>query len=130
MIIVHPISDGEAEYLPNPDYDNIIDGRSNGTISQLEYNLWRLYSYIKDEQNYFQSNSPTMFGNPEYSRLSGLVVGFCSALEFNYNEDSEKIVIKNNSGKRTLMIVYKPKRSDRYKEDVKDINNTWKDLLS
>lgn len=38
-----------------------------------------LYDAISKRENYYQINSPTMFGNPEYRYLCGLVNGILQA---------------------------------------------------
>lgn len=72
-----------------------------------------LYSAIAARENYFQVNTPTAFGNPDYSFLSGKVAGILCALEFEEKEEDGKIAICGKNG-RIILSVDKLQRPDSY----------------
>lgn len=117
-----------VEYLDvMPDIVADIIEKAEGNNTR-DVKLALLYIRIADEQNYFQSNDPTAFGNPEYSRLQGIVCGFCAGAGFLYCEEGDKIFIKTEKGS-LLMTVEKPKKTDRHYKKLKEIDDTLSQIF-
>lgn len=104
---------GDIEILPdlvdtplwkaiNPDYC------SNPT--KRDRQIAGLYRAIADRENYFQENTPTAFGNPEYNFKDGLANGYLRALELEETIEGGQIVIHKN-GRKILVI-------DKIKEQI------------
>lgn len=70
------------------------------------------YSALARRENYFQENTPTAFGNPEYSLLEGIVQGFLQGSEMTMDEDNEHFIVKR--GKQTVLIVDKIVRNPAF----------------
>ena len=79
-----------------------------------------LYDALQKRENYFQENSPTAFGNPEFSFLDGVVNGYLRALEFEETVENGRIIIGKYGGRATL-IVDKIKKPKGYYQDFKDV---------
>lgn len=85
-----------------------------------------LYRAIADRENYFQENTPTAFGNPEYNLRMGIVRGYMQALELEEAVENEQIVIRKNG--RKILVVDKIKRSIAYYRDMAEIRALRKDF--
>lgn len=119
-----------CELLPDVVDTSLWDALNPDKISQskkTDRQVARLYSAIRSRENYFQENTPTAFGNPEYSRCCGMVSGFLQALEFTETEEDGKIIIHNSKNK-IVLIIDKLKLPQSYFECQKDINKTLREL--
>jgi len=106
----------ETEYLPDlvdteiwKDYDTFDCKQSVSVIAEL-------YKALEKRENYFQQNSPTAFGNPDYRYLCGVVHGIL--LGAGMEEECSGDIIRFRKGKRTVLIVDKIKRSDDYRKSM------------
>lgn len=127
VIKIGKIVDDGIEYLPDitetvlfPAWAGDGAGKYPDTIRKLA----KLYFWLCQRENFYQIYSPTAFGNPEYTRLRGAVLGFLDACGWDEITMDGVIYIKKHSSGRTLLIVEKPNRPDSYKEDLKDIRKT------
>ena len=124
--IVHKIVYGETEFLPDivdtpiwDDYDEIDAPKSVRIIAAL-------YKAIADRENYYQENSPTAFGNPDYSRICGIVIGILQATEIEEQRKDDKLIFYK--GKRKVLVVDKLKLPRHYYEARRDIAKTRRAL--
>lgn len=85
-----------------------------------------LYDAISKRENYFQFNTPTAFGNPEYVKHCGIVAGMLLASGMTETTENNCITIKK--GNRKVLVVDKIKRSRGYHDAVKENNKTLKEL--
>lgn len=129
MWIIKKIMCGDIEILPDlvdtplwkaicPEYC------SNST--KRDRQIAGLYRAIADRENYFQENTPTAFGNPEYNLYMGTVRGYIQALELEETVENEQIVIRKNG--RKMLVIDKIKRSDAYYQDMAEIRKLRKDF--
>lgn len=116
----------ELELLPDivdtsiwKDYDEANCGKNVRVIAAL-------YNAIKQRENYYQLNSPTAFGDPQYRYYCGLVDGILQGSEMEEISNNNFIVIKRNNKK--ILVIDKIKRSQEYYDSVKEINDTLREL--
>lgn len=86
-----------------------------------------VYTAVHKMYNYYQINTPTAFGNPEYDYLRGYLVGLLCGLQYDIEEKDDKVIITNKHNKK-LLIVEIPIKKNRYFEEIKDINKTLRNL--
>lgn len=86
-----------------------------------------VYTAIQRLYNYYQTNTPTAFGNPEYSYLRGYLVGLLSGIHYNMEECDGKVTVTDKHGKK-ILIVEVPVKTKNYADSIKDINNTLRNL--
>lgn len=99
---------------------------NNAKISKRIQLLAALYKAIEQRENYYQLNSPTAFGDPQYRYYCGVVVGFLQGMELEEIVENEKIVIKGNN--RKIMVIDKVNRPKSYHNFLKEINDTLNEL--
>lgn len=85
-----------------------------------------LYKLLALRENYFQDNTPTAFGNPEYNSHCGAVSGFLQGSEMTMEEGKEQYVIKR--GKKTVLVVDRIKRNPAYFEAERENKEVLRDL--
>lgn len=85
-----------------------------------------LYRAIADRENYFQENTPTAFGNPEYSFKDGVADGYLRAMELEETVENEQIVIRKNG--RKILVIDKIKKPSAYYKDLAEIRALRKDF--
>ena len=86
-----------------------------------------VYTAIQRLYNYYQTNTPTAFGNPEYAYLRGYLVGLLSGIHYNIEESYGKVTVTDKHGKK-ILIVEIPVKTENYMDSVKDINSTLRNL--
>lgn len=111
------IEDG-IEFLPCQCEELTHDFESNVDNTRLKI-LFLLYDYICKRENYFQFNTPTAYGNPEFDRISGIVTGILIGSNFIEEIENGKIVIK--SGNRKIIVIEKPEKTRYYHESLREI---------
>lgn len=129
MYRIEKVMSGDTELLPDivdtPIW-NEHDIFNNSKISKRIQLLAALYKAIEQRENYYQLNSPTAFGNPQYRYYCGVVVGFLQGMELEEIVENEKIVIKGNN--RKIMVIDKVNRPKSYHDSLKEINDTLNEL--
>ena len=105
------------EYLPDITDTQLFINDLIGLTKRQEQ-MAKLYMAIVERENYWYSNKPTAFGNPDYSLYCGVVNGMIGGLDWDYSEENDWIIIK--VGKRTIMKIQKPKRSKAYWDARRD----------
>ena len=85
--------------------------------------LGRLYEAIQKRENYYQFNTPTAYGDPEYRELMGTMRGIAFGLGCEIIEDSRYITVLK--GNRKLMIIQRPQKTKAYHDAVKDVKETF-----
>lgn len=85
--------------------------------------IYLLWNKLVDYALYWELNSPTVNGNPDYERLISFIQGFLTAKNWDMKEEPAKITIKN---KRNQILIEMTKRPipQSYYDKIKDINNT------
>lgn len=126
MYKVEKIMSGDTELLPDivdtpiwKDYDEANCSKNVRVIAAL-------YKAIEQRENYYQLNSPTAFGDPQYRYYFGLVVGILQGSEMEEVSIDNLIVIKRNN--KRILVIDKIKRSQEYYDSVKEINDTLHEL--
>ena len=120
---------GDIEILPDlvdtPLWEKIcIEYCSNPT--KRDRQIAGLYRAIADRENYFQENTPTAFGNPEYNLYMGIVRGYMQALELEETIENGQIVIRENGKK--ILIIDKVKKPIGYHQARAEIRELRKDF--
>ena len=85
-----------------------------------------LYEALSERENYFQENTPTAFGNPEYNLYVGMVRGYMQALELDETTEGERIIIRKNG--KAILIVDKVKKPSGYYQSVLENRKLRKDF--
>ena len=110
--------------------EQIIDDVDSGYKDCLidKNGIYLLWNKLIDYALYWELNSPTVNGNPEYERLSSFIQGYLVAKNWDMEEQSTKIIIKN---KRNQILIEMNKRPipQSYYDTIKDINNNINSLL-
>ena len=112
------VDDCGNEYLPDFTETELWVGVDEFNLTKRQEQLIMLYIAITKVENYWYSNKPTAFGNPDYSMNVGMVNGMIAGLGWNYNEENGWIIVK--SGSRTLLKIQKPKKSKGYWDARRD----------
>lgn len=122
------ISEG-LELLPNivdtPIWKDF-DGFNNDKCTKTIRLIGTLYNAIEQRENYYQLNTPTAFGDPQYTLRCGVVIGILQGAELEEVVENEKIVIKRNN--RKILIVDKVKRPQAYCDTVRENSETLRAL--
>ena len=129
MYKVNKIMSGDTELLPDivdttiwEDYDAF----SNVKCSKTVRIVGALYKAVEQRENYYQLNSPTAFGDPQYRYYCGLVVGILQGAELEEIAEDDKLIFKK--GNRNILIVDKIKRTKNYYDAARDINRTLREI--
>ena len=85
------------------------------------------YMALSKRENYYQDNSPTAFGDPEYKYLCGIFIGICQAYSLTEYREDDKILIKK-SDESVFMIVDKIERTSYYHACVRDNSHIRRQL--
>ena len=123
MRIKKIVVDG-TEYLPHIADTPLLNKWENGTA--LEKKKAVLYNAVVDRENYYQDHSVTAFGNTEYARYEGIVLGICQVLELDESATAGTIVFRKNG--RLFLEVDKIQRPQRYYNDRREINELLNSL--
>lgn len=83
-----------------------------------------LYNKLTEYAMYWQYNTPTSFGNPDFKELRGWVFGFLSAKKWQIKEYGNKIIVRNNSGKKIIEMETLPLPKSYY-EAKKEVKEVW-----
>lgn len=120
--IVNKFIDNNIEFLPDlietpiwKDFDELDAPRSVRLIAAL-------YRAVAARENYYQENTPTAFGDPEYKMAYGIAQGIMIAGEIEERARDEKLFFYK--GKKLVLVVDKPKRTRYYYEALSDIAQT------
>lgn len=131
MWIVKKVVDDGIEYLPDiveTDFFELWEQSQYNGKNSKELNLVAgIYKALSERENYYQDNTPTAFGNPEYSLLVGTVNGFIQGAELEMDEDEEHFIVRK--GKRKILVVDKIKRNPGYFEAKREAAKALRDVL-
>lgn len=81
--------------------------------------IYCLYLALSKRENYYQFNTSTAFGDPEYARYTGIVCGILQATGWEESKTKDSIIVKNGSEK--ILVMDRIKKSESYKEEQKEI---------
>lgn len=114
MYKVHKIINESVEYLPfwedtelRNDYNEFCPNKRMKLITDL-------YSAVMNRENYYQYNTPTMYGNPDFDFKCGVVHGIL--LAGNIEEEQTETEFIYRKGKRKILVVDKLNRPRAYHE--------------
>lgn len=99
--------------------DNIVDTND----------LYFFWNKLIDYAVYWEINSPTVNGNPDYNTLTGFIQGFLFAKKLTMIEEPTKIIIKNGRN-QTLIEMTKRPMPQHYYDTKKEISDTINQLLN
>lgn len=128
MYKVEKIISGSIELLPDIVETSIwkdLDSFNNRCTKTVRL-IGGLYKALEQRENYYQLNSPTAFGDPQYRYYCGLVKGILQGVELEEIVEDGKIIIKRNN--KEILIVDKIKRSQTYYDSVKENNEVLREL--
>lgn len=112
------------EYLPHIADTPLMNKWEYGTTTDKQKAV--LYNAVVDRENYYQDHSVTAFGNAEYARYEGVVLGICQALELDENTTETTIVFRKNG--RKFLEIDKITRPQRYYDDRRELKNLLDNL--
>ena len=119
---VKKITDGDIEFLPDitetpiwRDFDEIDTPRSVRLVAAL-------YRAVAERENYYQENTPTAFGDPEFKLAYGIAQGIEIAGEIEERARDGKLFFYK--GKKLILVVDKPMRTKYYYEALADVRKT------
>lgn len=122
--------DNDIEYLPYFADTQFWKEMDEFNLSRRDEDIIMVYNAICDVENYWINNKPTAFGNPDYSRKHGKMVGLIGGLHWDYSEETidgiEFIVIR--SGKRKIMTIQRPKKPEHYWDAKRENQKTLEAL--
>ncbi len=104
--IVRKFVDGEVEYLPDVAETEFFCEAEIERSRSLRL-LCALYKAVEERENYYQVNTPTAFGDPEYKLAYGIAHGIMIGAEIEERERDGKLFYYK--GKKLILVVEKPK---------------------
>ena len=128
---VKKVKEDGIEYLPDVTDSPlwpVLNPDVNYHCKKSDRQIAGLYSALRERENYFQYYRPTAFGNPDYSRLCGIVTGFLLAMEAEEVLEGEYIVIRKQVSQKKLLVVDKLTRPQGYYQSCKENRELWRDL--
>jgi len=125
MWVIEKMVEDGVEFLPDiadtslvSAYEIAAHGKTRKDQNIIQ--LGNFYMALSERDNYYQFNSPTAYGNPDYSYLCGVVAGFLKCGNLQLSEDGlGHYIVKR--GRRTVLIVDKIKRPSHYIEQVEEL---------
>lgn len=110
--------------------EQIIDNVDNGYKDTIvdSKGLYFLWNKLVDYASYWELNSPTVNGNPDYERLSSFIQGYLVAKNWDMEEEPTKIIIRNKRNQFLIKMTKHPLPQSYY-DTIKDINKTINNLL-
>lgn len=126
MYIIHKNIDDDLETLPDITETPIWKEYDDMQCSKNVKLLANLYMAIQKRENYYQLNTPTAYGDPQYMYHCGMVIGILQASDMEEIAENNCIIIKKNN--RRVLIIEKVKRAKAYYECKKEISELMKSL--
>lgn len=127
MVIIKCVTDESGnQYLPHFVDTPLFAEEDLCSLTKRQEQLLVLYKAIADRENYWYTNKPTAFGNPEFSMASGIVTGMVAGLGWDYQEVDGWIIIKVKS--RVVLKIQKPQKSHGYWAAVKENSEVLAEL--
>ena len=100
-------SEKDTELLPPLDatciFQNGYDDLTGKYRSSQLRHIALLYQAVANRENYYADHTPTAFGDPEYTRLCGIVDGICLVAGIQETISTEKITL--SKGGKVLLTV-------------------------
>ena len=127
MVYIKVCNTNGIEALPFPEDTPFWNG-SDFALTKREERNYNVYSAIRAVENYYQFNSPTAFGNPDYSRACGYLSGLLQGYGLEMQRIDNKIIIKTTGGTK-VMIVESPRKPESYHKDKAEMNTLVSDIL-
>lgn len=110
------------DFIDTPIWEDFNEGNCDRRVKMA----LALYQAVLKRENYFQLNSPTAFGNPEYNYCCGLVNGFLQAIDGEEERGDKNIIFRSN--KKILLMVDAVKRPKSYYVSRSENNETMRSL--
>ena len=126
MIYIHKIIQDEKAMIDTIDPTEIFEYYKEDSAKSQEY--YQFLCMLKNYLEYFNNNTSTAFGNPDYSYMEGLVIGYCMAKHWDYNETKDYITILSSKG-RKLIYIERPRKSLAEVNKQKELKQMWNEIL-
>ena len=126
MYYIKVISSDGFEYLPHIADTALWEAYDANNGRVLGWQAAILYQAVMERENHYQYHTPPAFGDPEYSRKSGIVTGILMATGISEELNGSQYVFKK--GRRIILIVDRPKRPDSYYQHLKENNDLKEEL--
>lgn len=127
MIYIKVRNINGIELLPLPEETPFWNG-SDFEMTKKERRNYDVYDAIRNVENYYQVNSPTAFGDPDYSRVSGYLNGLLRGYGLDMQRTDDKIIIRTSYSGTKLMIIERPHKPDSYHKDKNEIRKLMDDI--
>ena len=128
MIIINAVTVDDIELLPDV-VDTVIFKNFEQKNTKLNRFYFNLYNAISKRENYYQFNSPTAFGNPDYSMLCGIVSGLLLGNELVEKETNGYIQIFHENSTKIILSVQKIKKTQSYIKERNELNSFMKYIM-
>lgn len=115
----------EDNLLPHITETDIFSDYEKNPSDYMRCLYWLYVALLKRENNY-EINSPTAFGDPEYTRYVGMITGILMVTGWEEILTEDQIIIKNK--RRKILVVDRIKRSDSFYKEKAEINELLRDL--
>lgn len=113
------------EYLPDP---SILIDTDITMTKGVQLRNFNVYKAIQEVENYYQVNTPTPFGDPDYRQKQGFMLGLLTAYGLNIDYIEDIIEVSTIKGTK-IMRIQKPLKPDSYYDDIKDIRETINNIF-
>ena len=93
------------------------------------FNKWYMFIVKQCEVlNYFNMNTSTAYGNPDYSNMLGFCSGYLTALHC-YSWDKDGVMIIKDKNDKNIFKIDVPKTSSLEKENREELRKLWNNLF-
>lgn len=117
----HISPDGSYEYVSAADIFNELNEFDRKAQKAYEFLL-----LVEQEANYFIEKTSTAFGNPDLTRIQGMVQGYCMAKGWDYTLQGNDICVK--SGKKTIFLIERPCLPPWEIDARRALTNTYREI--
>ena len=93
-------------------------------INDPKFEWFSLAKPICEVLNYYQENSPDVFGNAPFARLEGYMNGYLCGRKMEIEKNKDLWVVRK--GKRKIIAIEVPKKPQSYYDCLKDNTETIK----
>lgn len=128
MITINAVTVDDIELLPDV-VDTVIFKNFEQKNTKLNRFYFNLYDAISKRENYYQFNSPTAFGNPDYSKLCGIVTGLLLGNDLVENETNGYIQIFRENSTKPILSIQKIKKTESYIKERDELNSLMKNIM-
>lgn len=128
MITINAITIDDIELLPDA-VDTVLFKNFEQKNTKMNRLYFNLYNAISKRENYYQLNSPTAFGNPDYSMICGIVSGLLLGNDLIEKETNGYIQIFHENSTKALLSIQKIKKTESYIKEHNELNSLMKNIM-